>query len=168
MSADGYHARMGAPQYGAPAGPEGLQLFKPPYGRVTAIDLNTGEHLWMQASGEGPRDHPALQGLDLPPLGWPRRTYVLLTESVLFTAQEGIARYKGTSPRQNADEITTQSHDATLRVLNPADGQLLAEVALPENATGTPITYMTDDKQYIVVPIGGASQPAGLVALRLP
>lgn len=165
---DGYHPFMGIAVPGTPAGPQGLPLFKPPYGRVTAIDLNTGEHLWMQASGEGPRNHPALQDLDVPPLGWPRRTFVLLTRSLLFTAQEGLTGYRGVSPRLNADEITTVSQDPTLRALNPQDGRLLTEIPLPENATGTPITYMVAGIQYLVVPIGGASQPAELVALRLP
>ena len=54
-----------------PAGPQGLPIVKPPYGRITAIDLNTGEHLWVTPMGEGPRDHPALAGLDLPELGGP-------------------------------------------------------------------------------------------------
>jgi quinoprotein glucose dehydrogenase len=51
-------------------GPRGLPLTKPPYGRITAIDLNTGEHAWMKPVGSGPRDHPALSELALPPLGW--------------------------------------------------------------------------------------------------
>ena len=55
-------------------GPRGLPLFKPPYGRITAIDLNRGEHRWMVANGDGPRDHPAIKHLNLPPLGNPGRT----------------------------------------------------------------------------------------------
>lgn len=49
--------------------PRGLPLFKPPYGRLVAIDLNRGEILWTSANGDGPRDHPAIAHLDLPPLG---------------------------------------------------------------------------------------------------
>ena len=59
------YAYTGLLQFG-PDGPEGLPLVKPPYGRVTAIDLNTGEHLWMRPIGNGPRNHPALQHLNLP------------------------------------------------------------------------------------------------------
>ena len=61
---------------------------KPPYGRITAIDLNTGEHKWMQPVGDGPRDHPTLRHLDLPPLGWAQRNFPLLTQSLLFAASQ--------------------------------------------------------------------------------
>ena len=98
---------VGLMQFG-PVGPQGLPLLKPPYGRVTAIDLNTGEHLWMRAIGAGPKDHPALRHLDLPPLGWPHRIFVLLSKSLLFVAQEGaVAGIRGISPRGNAIEVQT-------------------------------------------------------------
>src|SRR5262249_23876373 len=101
-------ARVRIPYVGVvnfgPGGPQGLPLVKPPYGRITAINLNTGEHLWMRPVGEGPRAHPALRHLHLPPLGWPRRSFALLTKSLLFVAQQGILRPLGPSPRQNADE----------------------------------------------------------------
>ena len=79
------------------AGPRGLPLLKPPYGRVTAIDLNTGEQLWMKPSGKGPKDHPALAGLNLPDLGWALRTFVLRTPSLLLAAQEGNWQLRGGS-----------------------------------------------------------------------
>ncbi|HSF29830.1 MAG TPA: hypothetical protein VLK82_05060 [Candidatus Tectomicrobia bacterium] len=71
-----------------PLGPQGLPLVNPPYGRITAINLHTGEHLWMRPVGEGPREHSALRHLHLPPLGWPRRSFPLLTKSVLWVAQQ--------------------------------------------------------------------------------
>jgi hypothetical protein len=78
------------------------------YGRITAIDLNTGEHLWMRPIGDGPRDHPALQHLKLPQLGWPYRSFVLLTESLLFVAQEGqVTGVRGISPTGNAIDLET-------------------------------------------------------------
>ena len=64
-----------------PEGPQGLPLTKPPYGRVTAIDLNTGDNLWVTPMGKGPKNHPALAGLNLPDLGWPYRTFVVKTPS---------------------------------------------------------------------------------------
>ena len=70
-------------------GPEGLPLFKPPYGRIVAIDLNTGEHAWTVPLGEGPRKHPLLAALDLPRLGSGRRGFPLVTRTLLFAAQEG-------------------------------------------------------------------------------
>ena len=68
-------------------GPQGLPITKPPYGRITAIDMNTGGHVWMVPNGDGPRDHPRLQGLNLPPLGQPSRDMPLLTKTLLFVSQ---------------------------------------------------------------------------------
>ena len=150
-----------------PPGPQGLPLFKPPWGRVTAIDLTTGELAWTRAVGSGPRDHPALEGLDLPPLGWPRRSFVLLTEEILFVAQQGAWRLDGMNEQGNAVLIENQSHDATLRALDPADGRLLAEIPLPGSATGSPMTYRHQGRQVIVLPIGGGRLPAELIALSL-
>jgi quinoprotein glucose dehydrogenase len=161
------YAYIGAYDIG-PTGPQGLPLVKPPYGRITAINLHTGEHLWMRSVGEGPREHSALRHLNLPPLGWPRRSFPVLTKSVLFVAQQGILRGLGPSPRRNALEVGLQHHEAVLQALDPDNGNLLATIALPGNASGAPMTYMVDGKQFIVIPIGGASQPAELVALSLP
>ncbi len=152
-----------------PDGPEGLPLVKPPYGRITAIDLNTGRHLWMRPIGEGPRNHPALGHLQLPELGWPFRSFALLTSSLLFVAQEGpSARVRGVSARGNAIEIETEVLDPALLALSPENGRLVGKIPLPGNATGALMTYSVDGRQYIVVPIGGASQRAELVALSLP
>ncbi|MFQ5946248.1 MAG: pyrroloquinoline quinone-dependent dehydrogenase, partial [Anaerolineae bacterium] len=149
-------------------GPSGLPLIKPPYGRITAIDLNTGEHRWMRPMGEGPRWHPALAHLNLPPLGWPLRSFPLLTKSVLFVAQQGIMRRRGLSSRQNALQVTLANYQPSLLALDPTSGKLIATIPLPGNATGAPMTYVAGGKQYIVFPIGGASLPAELVALSLP
>ena len=70
-----------------PNGPEGLPLTRPPYGRITAIDMNTGEHVWMVPNGDGPRNHPAIEHLDLPPLGQPGRSMTLLTKTLLFVSE---------------------------------------------------------------------------------
>ena len=146
---------------------QGLPLVKPPYGRITAINLNTGEHLWMRPIGEGPREHAALRHLHLPPLGWPRRSFPLLTKSLLFVAQQGILRGLGPS-HAGTDELELQNHEAVLRAFDPDNGALIAQITLPGNASGAPMTYMVEGKQFIVIPIGGAGQPAELVALRLP
>ena len=152
-------------QFG-PDGPQGLPLVKPPYGRVTAIDLNTGEHLWMRPIGDGPTKHTALQHLNLPQLGWPYRSFVLLTKSLLFVAQEGRETgLRGISPRGNAIELETKILDPALLALDPSDGHLIAKIPLAANATGAPLTYMVGGKQYIVIPVGGASQPAELIGL---
>jgi quinoprotein glucose dehydrogenase len=122
----------------------------------------------MQPIGEGPREHSALRHLHLPLLGWPRRSFPLLTKSVLFVAQQGILRGLGPSSRRNALDIGLQNHEAVLRAFDPDNGTLLAEVTLPGNASGGPMTYMVEGKQFIVIPIGGASQPAELVGLSVP
>jgi glucose dehydrogenase len=147
-------------------GPEGLPLFKPPFGRITAIDLRTGTHSWVVASGEGPRDHPQLRHLKLPSLGWPLRTFVLLTKTLLFAAQEGpVERERTVDGHIEGDHRT---RDAKLRAYDKATGQLLSEVPMPANATGSPMTYSANGKQYIVVAIGGSNQPAELIAFVEP
>ncbi len=92
----------------------------------------------------------------------------MATQSLLFVAQQGIRRGQGTSPQGNALEVSTENYKPFLLALDPATGEHIAQIALPGNATGSPITYLVGGKQYIVVPIGGASLPAELVALSLP
>jgi quinoprotein glucose dehydrogenase len=147
------------------AGPQDLPLFKPPYGRITAIDLNTGAHRWMAASGEGPRDHPALKGLNLPNLGWPLRTFVLATKTLLFAAQEGPVgpeRFGGSG--MQADHAV---RDARIRAYDKDTGKQLAQFDLPANATGSPMTYLWQGRQFVVVATGGSNLPAELIALAL-
>jgi quinoprotein glucose dehydrogenase len=149
-------------------GPRKLFLTKPPYGRMTAIDLTTGEHRWMVPVGDGPRNHPALKDLQLPPLGWPFRTHTLLTKTLLFGGQEGRVTRVQESRRGFALEFTLETFEPKLRAFDKATGALVGEIALPANANGAPMTYMAGGRQYIVVAVGGANVPAELVALRLP
>lgn len=138
-------------------GPQGLPLFKGPYGRITAIDLNTGDHRWMTPLGEGPRNHPAIRHLNLPPLGRNRRGYLVVTKTLLLAIQEG-SWFNEETPEE----------PPKLRAFDKRTGDLLAEIDVPGHATGAPITYMAGGKQYFVYPTGGATQPSKLVALRLP
>ncbi len=149
-------------------GPREIFLTKPPYGRMTAIDLTTGEQRWMVPLGEGPRHRAALKELDLPPLGWPFRTHTLLTKTLLFGAQEGPTSGVQPSRRGFADEFTLEGRDPKLRAFDKGTGALVADIALPANVNGAPMTYMASGRQYIVVAVGGANVPAELVALRLP
>ena len=149
-------------------GPQGLPLFKPPYGRITAIDLNTGEHVWMSALGSGPRDHPRLRSLDLPSLGWPHRGAPLVTKSLLFVSQEGPWGNMRFSEDQHAIEFDIQRVEPRLRAFDKATGELLAEIDLPSNGIAAPMTYLLDGKQYIAVSVGGTDWPSELVALTLP
>jgi quinoprotein glucose dehydrogenase len=150
-------------------GPERLPLFKPPFGRVVAIDLNTGDHAWTVPLGEGPRNHPLLAPLNLPRLGWDRRGFALVTRTLLFAAQQG--RLTGIRQAQDRPWVriyTFATHEPTLEVFDKKTGALLAQIELPANAHGALMTYMVRGRQYIVIPVGGASLPAELVALSLP
>jgi quinoprotein glucose dehydrogenase len=138
------------------AGPRGLPLFRGPYGRITAIDLNTGDHRWVTPLGEGPRDHPAIRHLDLPRLGHARRGYLVVTQTLLLAIQEG--------SWFNQDRPT---EPPVLRAFEKETGVLLGEIPVPGHATGAPITYLVDGKQYFVYPTGGAGEPALLVALAI-
>jgi quinoprotein glucose dehydrogenase len=139
-------------------GPRGLPLVKPPYGRVTAIDLKTGNHLWMAANGDGPRFHPELKALNLPPLGQAVRSGILVTKSLLFVT-EGDQLHPRTPPGGGGRKV---------RVFDKASGRPVWEMELEAGVTGSPMTYLHQGRQYIVFAIGGAQHPAELVALSLP
>ena len=135
----------------APPGPDGLPLFKGPYGRITAIDLNEGEIVWQEANGPGPasiRNNPRLQGLELPSLGG-GRDFLLVTETLLFSGQQ----------RPDAEGFYV------LTARDKATGEVLAEVPLPGRAIGAPMSYMVDGTQYIAVTVQG--NPPRLVALAV-
>lgn len=140
-------------------GPYGLPLIKPPYGRITAIDMNRGEHLWMIANADTPdeiRNHPRLEGVDIPErTGTGDRGALLVTKTLLF-AGEGAGLYGG----QTGGGRMFRAHDK-------ATGEILAEFELPAKQTGLPMTYAIDGVQYIVIPIGDTGHPGELVALRV-
>ena len=149
------------------AGPVGLPLLKPPYGKITAIDLNTGQHVWMQPVGNLPASHPYLKHLNLKNLGSPTRNHVLLTKTLLLAAAEGDDVYR---PSLFQDGMLSHSKitEPYLRAFDPVTGKLIGEILLPANASGAPVTYTVKGKQFIVIPVGGASQKAELIALALP
>jgi quinoprotein glucose dehydrogenase len=142
----------------SPLSIDGLPIVKPPYGRITAFDMNKGTIVWMAANGDGPRNHPLLKNLNLPPLGNIGRPAALVTKTLLIVGD-------------SSDAVMGQagiSGPAKLRAFDKANGKVIAEVDLPVGATGGPMTYMADDKQYIVVPVGGRGYGAGWVAFALP
>ena len=139
--------------------PNGLPVVKPPYGSVTAIDLNKGDLLWRVANGEGPRDHPALKGLNLPPLGTIGRPSPLVTRTLLFLG-EGMGR--------GAVRIPPDGGGKTFRAYDKQSGKVVWETELPGGTTGAPMTYSVNGKQFIVVAVGWEGMPAELVALSLP
>jgi quinoprotein glucose dehydrogenase len=141
-------------RYQWPAGPQGLPLFKPPYGRLVAIDLNKGEVKWTVANGDGPRDHPALKNLNLPPLGQPGRVGPLVTKGLVFMG-EGFRQ----SPPGSGGK--------TFRAFDKATGEVVWKTELDGASTGVPMTYSWQGKQYVVVPIGWPGHPGEFVALAL-
>ena len=140
-----------------PQMPQGLPLFKPPYSRITAIDMNTGDHAWMVPAGTGERvrTHPMLKGVDLPALGGDSTFSGPLLTKTLFIFALTTGGSKG---------------GARLVAYDKATGKELASVDLPGAAIGTPMTYMLDGKQYIALTVQGPDQRAmpELIALALP
>ncbi len=139
-------------------GPRGLPLVKPPYGRITAIDLNRGEQKWMVPNGDGPRHHPALKGLNLPSLGHSVRAAPLVTRSLLFVT-EGDQINVRTPPNGGGKKI---------RAFDKASGQAVWEYEMPAGSTGTLMTYLHGGKQYLVIAIGSFQHPAEFIAFALP
>ena len=137
----------------------GLPLIKPPWGRITAIDLKTGDTLWQIAHGETPdnvRNHPALAGLDIPRTGRIGRVGTLITKTLVIAAEPGT--------------FTTPSGDvgAMLRAYDKATGDEVGAVYMPTGVSGSPMTYLHEGRQYVVMAISGPGFPGELIAYRLP
>ena len=148
-----------APQGCGAMGPLGLPLVKPPWGRITAIDLNTGEHVWMVPNGDTPdcvKNHPALDGLDIPPTGKAERGGILVTKTLVF-AGEGSGLFA--APRGSGGPM--------FRAYDKQSGKVIAELELPANQSGLPMTYMTNGTQYIVMAVSGRGHPSELVAIAV-
>ena len=149
-----YVAFMGSSRIG----PYGLPLVKPPYGRITAIDLNTGDHKWMVPNADTPdwvKNIPALKGIDIPRTGLPDRIGMLCTKTLLF-AGEGSGLYAADGGGGNK-----------FRSYDKATGNIISTIELPANQCGLPMTYSINGKQYIVVAVGAVGHPGELVALSL-
>ena len=144
----------GGGAFGTPVqGPRGLPLFKPPYGRITAINLLTGEHAWMVPHGDGPRQKVSeLAGHDVGPLG-SGGGGPLVTKTLLFVGQGAGGR--GGRGAGGANVI---------RAFDKTNGKVVAEIVLPASPSGTPMTYLAGRKQYIVL----ATNDGKMVALALP
>lgn len=139
-------------------GPFGLPLVKPPYGRITAINLHTGDHVWMQANANTPdwvKNIPALKGVSLPRTGLPDRVGMLVTKTLLF-AGEGSGLY-----------VSDGGGGKIFRAYDKMTGDIISEMELPANQAGMPMTYSINGKQYIVVAVGAVGHAGELVALSL-
>jgi quinoprotein glucose dehydrogenase len=140
-------------------GPQGLPMVKPPWGRITAIDLNRGEIKWMVANGDAPewiKNHPALKGVDLSKTGRYEHVGVLVTKTLLF-AGEGSGLFA----------VPSGSGGPMFRAYDKMTGAVVFEFKLPANQSGVPMTYMVNGRQYIVVAVGATGVPAEFVALTV-
>jgi len=154
-----------------PAGPQGLPLLKPPYGRITAIDMNQGEISWVTASGDGPRDHPVLMPLNLPPLGNPGRGGLLTTKTLLFAGEGDPVMVRGKSPERLQGmplSLAPGAGGKKFKAYDKRTGERVWELELPSGTTNPPMTYLYNGKQYIVVAIGSIDRAPEFVALALP
>ena len=160
---------------GSPNAPaiQGLPLVKPPYGRVTALNMNTGELEWSVPNGDGARDHPLLRDLDLPPLGIPNRPAPLVTKSLLFVG-EGSDAVVGTVPGGGgAYDGPDTGYDESwrwgtlFRAYDKSSGITVFEIDLAAGTTGAPMTYMHEGKQYIVVAVSSRATDPEWIALGL-
>lgn len=131
---------------------DGIPLVKPPYGRITAIDMTSGDHVWQVVNGDTPaaiKNHPLLQGVDIGRTGKPTRSGLVLTKTLLF-AGEGVGG------------------DPVLWAHDKATGDIVARIDMPGVVTGVPMTYMYEGKQYLVMAVSSRGESARIVALTLP
>ena len=135
-----------------------LPLLKPPYGRLTAIDLRQGEIAWQVPHGQTPdriANHPALAGLDIPRTGQGASVGTLVTKTLVIAGEAELT----------SDENGTRR--AMLRAYDKSSGVEVGAVELPAPQTGSPMTYMIDEEQYIVIAVSGSGVSGRLVAFKL-
>ena len=138
---------------------QGFPMIKPPWGRITGINMNTGDIAWQIPHGEAPddiRNHELLGGMDIGRTGWPGRVGVLVTKTVVVAGESGL--------------YTTETGEvgAMLRAYDKATGEEVGAVYMRAPQSGSPITYQVNDQQYVVVATSGGGRSGELLAYRLP
>jgi quinoprotein glucose dehydrogenase len=148
-------------------GPRGLPLLKPPFGSMVAIDMNTGEHRWRIPVGRSSAV-PAIDQLGIrEQLGLPLRSWALVTKTVLVVVQMGYysaPRLLAGSNRPGRRHVQSRPASVGVRQGHRRDA---CRDPLPANATGSPISYVSGGKQYIVFPVGGGPVVEELIAVAL-
>jgi quinoprotein glucose dehydrogenase len=137
---------------------QGLPLVKPPWGRITALDLNKGTMVWQVAHGETldvVTNHPMLKGVTIPRTGRIGPIGTLTTKTLVISGESGFTS-------------TPNGRGAKLYAYDKATGKEVASVLMPAPQTGSPMTYMLGGKQYLVVSISGAGFPAEIIAYTAP
>jgi len=143
----------------ANASPQGLPLLKPPYGRITAIDLDRGEFVWQVPHGETPdsvRNHPALKGLAIPRTGQSGAVGALVTKTLVIAGDP------------LATTVPGRARGAMLRAYDKATGKEAGAVYMPAQQSGTPMTYALNGRQYIVVAVSGGNYSGEYLAFTPP
>ncbi len=158
-----------APRAPAPAAPaaapaggltvQGLSIVKPPYGVISAINLDRGDLQWQVPYGETPdvvRNHPALKGMNIPNTGQSGSVGLVVTKTIVVLG--------------DSQDTTTPSHPrgAMLRAYDKGTGKEVGAVYMPAPQSGSPMTYMVDGKQYIVVAVSGGAESGQYIAYTLP
>jgi quinoprotein glucose dehydrogenase len=138
---------------------QGLPVLKPPYGHISAINMDKGEIVWQVATAQSPdfiHNNPALKSLDIPNTGQTGYdTGTLVTKTLVI---------------QGDPQVTSVGHPrgAMLRAYDKATGKELGAVWMPAPQTGSPMTYSVNGKQYLVVAISGGNYAGEYVAFALP
>ena len=145
-----------------------IPLYKPPYSRVTAYDLNSGTIAWQVPLGEGPRNHPLLKDLSLGPLGNGRRGSPLVTSTLVFVSQFSGGLGRGTALKVGDRELTNLPVEPpVLRAFDKRTGALVWQKELPLGPAGAPMTYLSGGRQFVVVAAGSGINTE-LIAYALP
>jgi quinoprotein glucose dehydrogenase len=138
---------------------QGLPLVKPPYGTLSAINLDKGEITWQVPHGDTPdsvRNHPALKGLTIPKTGQNGAVGLVVTKTLVIMGDPQVTTMPG------------RSRGAMLRAYDKATGKEVGAIHMPAQQSGSPMTYMLNGKQYIVVAVSGGPYSGEYIAFALP
>jgi quinoprotein glucose dehydrogenase len=138
---------------------QGLPLVKPPYGTLTAINLDKGEIAWQVPHGDTPdtvRNHPALKGLNIPKTGQNGAVGLVVTKTLVIMGDPQVTTMPG------------RSRGAMLRAYDKATGKEVGAIHLPAQQSGSPMTYLLNGRQYIVVAVSGGAYSGEYIAFALP
>jgi quinoprotein glucose dehydrogenase len=140
-------------------GLEGLSIVKPPYGVISAIDLNTGTLKFQVPHGDTPdavRNHPILKGLNTPKTGQPGSVGIMITKTLAISGDPQVTAPPG------------RARGAMLRAYSKQTGEQVGEVLMPAQITGHPMTYRIAGRQYIIVGVSGGNYTGEYIAFALP
>jgi quinoprotein glucose dehydrogenase len=144
---------------GLTQGLDGLPIVKPPYGVISAIDLNTGTLKFQVPHGDTPdaiRNHPLLRGLNIPKTGQQGSVGIMVTKTLAVAGDPQLTAPPG------------RARGAMLRAYNKQTGEQVGEVLMPAPISGSPMTYSVDGRQYIIVAVSGGNYTGEYIAFALP